>query len=336
MKAIVCTKYGPPEVLQIKEVEKPVPGDYEILIKVHASSVNPLDWHTMRGKPFIARMAAGILKPKYNILGADVAGRIEAAGKNVRQFQPGDEVFGDLFPNGSGAFAEYVCVPENAALVMKPAGLTFEEAAAVPCAAVSALQGIIDKGHIKSGQRVLINGASGGVGTFAVQIAKSFGIEVTGVCSTRNLEMVSSIGADKVVDYTKEDFTKRGQQYELIIDNVGNRSVSDYKRALSPGGICVIIGYTSLFLLFQHMFLGPLQSTAGKLTSGKAGKKIGLMGAAKTNRKDLDYIKELIIAGKVKPVIDKRYKLDEVPEAICYLEKGHARGKVVITMEHTE
>jgi NADPH:quinone reductase-like Zn-dependent oxidoreductase len=324
MKAIVYTEYGSPEVLQLKEVEKPTPKDDELLIKIQASAANPADWHLLRGEPFLARLNAGLLKPKNPILGIDIAGQVEAVGKNVTEFQPGDEVFGDC--GWGGGFAEYVCVTEKN-LVLKPAHITFEEAAAVPIAAITALQGLRDSGQIQPGQKVLINGASGGVGTFAVQIAKSFGAEVTGVCSTRNLDMVRSIGADQVIDYTQEDFTQNGQRYDLIIDNVGNRSVSDLKRALSPQGTCVIVGFSSLGLLFQHMFLGPLMSMTGS-------KKIGLMGTANANKKDLGFLKELLEAGKVKPVIDRRYPLSEVPEAIRYLEEGHARGKVVITLQH--
>ena len=327
MKAIVYTEYGPPDVLQLKEVGKPSPNDNEVLIKVHAASVNPLDWHLLRATPFLVRLTEGLLKPKKEILGADVAGRVEEVGKNVKQFQTGDEVLGDFFVDVLGGFAEYVCVPEDAALIKKPTNLTFEEAAAVPVAAVTALQGLRDKGQIQPGQKVLINGASGGVGTFAVQIAKSFGAEVTGVCSTRNLDMVRSIGADHVIDYTQEDFTQNGQRYDLIADAVGNRSVSDYGRALSPKGICVIIGYSSPVLLFQHLFQGPWISMIGS-------KKIGLMGTVKPNKKDLVFMKELLEAGKVVPVIDRRYPLSEVAEAIRYLEGGHAQGKVVITVGH--
>ena len=326
MKAIVYTKYGPPDVLQLKEVAKPTPKDNEILIKVFAASVNPLDWHLLRATPLLVRLTEGLLKPNKEILGADVAGRVEAVGRNVKQFQSGDEVFGNIFAYGLGAFAEYVSVPENL-LVLKPANLTFEEAAAVPVAAVTALQGLRDKGQIQPGQKVLINGASGGVGTFAVQIAKSFRAEVTGVCSTRNLGMVRSIGANKVIDYTQEDFTQNGQRYDLIVDAVGNRSVSDYKRALSSKGICVIIGYSSPVLLLQHMFQGTWISMTGS-------KRIGLMGTMKPNKKDLVFMKELLEAGKVKPVIDRRYPLNKVAEAIRYLEEGHARGKVVITLDH--
>jgi NADPH:quinone reductase-like Zn-dependent oxidoreductase len=321
MKAIVYTKYGSPDVLQFKEVEKPVPKDGEILVKIHAASANPLDWHLMRGAPFLARLAGGLRKPKDPRLGADIAGRVESVGNNVTQFQPGDEVFGAW----TGSFAEYASVPENR-LALKPTNSSFEEAAAIPVAAITALQGLRDKGHTQPGQKVLINGASGGVGTFAVQIAKAFGAEVTGVCSTRNLGMVRSIGADHVIDYTKEDFTRNGQHYDLIYDAVGNRSVSDYKRALNPNGTCVIAGFSSLSRLFEHMILGPLRSKTGN-------KKVGLMGTAKMNQKDLVVVKELVEARKVVPVIDRRYPLSEVAEAIRYLEEGHARGKVVITVD---
>ena len=322
MKAIVRTQYGSPDVLQLKEVEKPAPNDGEILVKIHAASANPLDWHRMRGAPFLVRLDEGLRKPRNPRLGADIAGRVEAVGNNVTQFQPGDEVFGVC----AGGFAEYASVPESK-LALKPANSSFEEAAAAPVAAFTALQGLRDKGQIQPGQKVLVNGASGGVGTFAVQIAKSFRTEVTGVCSTRNLDMVRSIGADHVIDYTQDDFTKNGQSYDLIYDAVGNRSVSDYKRALRLQGTCVIVGFSTLSRLLEHMFLGPLMSMTGN-------KKIGLMGVAKPNQKDLVFVKELLEAGKVVPVIDRRYPLSETAEAIRYLEEGHARGKVVITVDH--
>jgi len=328
MKAVVYTEYGAPEVLRLEEVDKPTPRDDEVLINVYAASVNPLDWHIMRGTPFFVRFEAGFPKPKNTILGADIAGRVEAVGKGVTQFQPGDEVYGELSGSGLGGFAEYVCARE-AALAPKPSSLSFEEAAALPVAAVTALQGLRDKGQVQSGQKVLINGASGGVGTFAVQLAKTYGAEVTGVCSTRNLDLVRSIGADWVVDYTKEDFTRTGQQYDLIFDVVGNRSVSDYARALDPQGKCVVVGFTTLSHLLQVVSLGSWVSRRGR-------KKIGLMGTAKPNQKDLVFIKELIEAGKVAPVIDRTYSLSEVPEAIGYLEKGHARGKVVISLHATQ
>ena len=267
MKAIVVHKYGSPDVLQLKEVAKPTPKDDEVLVKVHAASVNAADLHFLRGKPFLMRlMGYGLLKPKNTILGADIAGRVEAVGSNVKQFQPGDEVFGDLSGSGWGGFAEYVCASEDA-LVLKPANMTFEQAAAVPIAAVTALQGLRDKGHIQPGQKVLINGASGGVGTFAVQIAKSFGAEVTAVCSTRNVDMVRSIGADHVIDYTQEDFTKNGQRYDLIIAANGYHSISDYKRALSPKGTYVMTG-GSATQMFQAMLLGPWISRTGSKKMG--------------------------------------------------------------------
>jgi len=320
MKAIVCTQYGSPDVLQLKEVEKPAPKDDEVLVTIHAASANPLDWHLMRGSPFLARLGGGLRKPKDPRLGVDIAGRVEAVGNNVTQFRLGDEIFGTV----KGGFAEYACAREDR-LALKPAHVSFEGAAAAPVVAFTALQGLRDKGKIQPGQKVLVNGASGGVGTFAVQIAKSFGTEVTGVCSTRNLDMVRSIGADHVIDYTREDFTKNGQRYDLICDAVGNRSVSDYKRALRPQGTCIIIGFTTLSRLFGHVVLGPLLSMTGN-------KKIGLMGLAKPNQKDLAFVKELLEAGKVVPVIDRRYPLSETAEAIRYLEKRHARGKVIITV----
>jgi NADPH:quinone reductase-like Zn-dependent oxidoreductase len=325
MQAIVYTTYGSPDVLQLNDVEKPTPKDNEVLVKVHAASANPLDWHLMRAEPFLARLENGLQKPKNTKLGADISGRIEAVGRNKTQFQIGEDVFGALSINKLGGFAEYVCAPEEL-LALKPAKMTFEQAAAVPIAAFTALQGLRNKGQIQPGQKVLINGASGGVGTFAVQIAKSFGTEVTGVCSTRNLDMVRSIGADHVIDYTQADFTKNGQRYDLIFDAVGNRSVSDYKRALSPNGICAVAGFTTLSRLFQVLFLGAWASRTGS-------KKIGMMETAKANQKDLAFLKELLEAGKVVPVIDRCYPLREVPEAIRYLEAGHARGKVVITVE---
>ena len=322
MKAIVYEKYGPPEVLQLKEVEKPAPMENEVLVKVHAASVNYIDWQILRGESFFLRLTTGgLLKPKHKILGDDIAGRVEAVGINVKQFQPGDEVFGI---SNFDAFAEYVCVPENA-LALKPASMTFEEAAAVPEAAIPALQGLRDHGQIQPGQKVLINGASGGVGTFAVQIAKSFGAEVTGVCSTRKLDMVRSIGADHVVDYTREDFTKSGQRYDLILANAGEHSIFEYKRALNPEGIYVCTG-GSLAQYFQATLLGPLISMMGS-------KKLGSM-LGKPNQKDYDFLIELIEAGKVVPVIDRRYPLSEVPEALRYYGGGHVQGKVVITVGH--
>ncbi len=327
MKAIVHTEYGSPDVLRLEEVEKPAPKDDEVLVQVQAASLNAYDWHMLRADPFIVRlMGGGLLKPKNKILGADIAGRVEAVGRNVKQFQPGDEVFGDLASRGGGGFAEYVCAGETA-LAPKPANLTFEEAAAVPMAAVTALQGLRDKGEIQPGQKVLINGASGGVGTFAVQIAKSFGAEVTAVCSTRNLDMARSLGADQVIDYTQEDFTKNGQHYDLILAANGYHPISDYKRALSPKEVYVVSG-GSMRQLFQAMLLGPLMSMAGS-------KKMGAL-STKMKQKDLEFITELLETGKVVPVIDRRYPLSETADAIRYLEEGHAQGKIVITMAHND
>ena len=322
MKAIVYTKYGPPDVLELKEVEKPAPKDNEVLVKIHAASVNAADLDWVRGIPLIR--LTGPIKPKIKILGSDIAGRVEAVGRNVRQLQPGDEVLGDLSMCGFGAFAEYVCVPENA-LVLKSASMTFEQAAAVPQAAVVALQGLRGRGEIQPGQKVLINGAGGGVGTFAVQIAKSFGAEVTGVDSAKKLEMVSSIGADHVIDYTREDYTKSGQRYDLILDVAAKRSIFDYKRALSPTGVFVVVGGSGA-ALFQAVFLGPLISMTGS-------KKLGILMWKPNKKEDLAFLKELLEAGKVKPVIDRRFPLSEVAEALRYLEEGHVLGKVVITLE---
>jgi NADPH:quinone reductase-like Zn-dependent oxidoreductase len=323
MKAIVYTQYGAPsDVLQFKEVEKPTPSDNEVLIKVHAASVNVADLHYLRADPFLIRLMSGLLKPKNTILGADIAGQVEVVGKNVKQFKPGDAVFGDISACGWGGFAEYVCASEHA-LVLKPTNISFEEAAAVPMAAVTALQGLRNKGQIQPGQKVLINGASGGVGAFAVQIAKSFGAEVTAVCSTRNVDMVRSIGAAHVIDYTKEDFTKNGQRYDLILAANGYHPILAYKRALSPRGVYVMTG-GSTAQMFQAMLLGPWISMT-------RSKKMGNM-IAKPNNKDLAFMKELLEAGKVTPVIDRCYPLSEVAEAIRYLEEGHAQGKVVITV----
>jgi NADPH:quinone reductase-like Zn-dependent oxidoreductase len=319
MKAIVYTKYGSPEVLQLKDVEKPTPKEDEVLIEIHAASVNAYDWHFLTADIFLIRlMGGGLLKPKNTRLGADVAGRVEAVGKNVKQFQPDDEVFGMV----RGGFAEYACALENA-LTFKPSNLSFEEAAAVPMAAVTALQGLRDEGQIQAGQKVLINGASGGVGTFAVQIAKSFGAEVTAVCSTRNVDQARSLWADHVIDYTKEDFTQSGQQYDLILAANGYHPLSAYKRALTPKGIYVMAG-GSMAQIFQAMLIGSLMSEAG-------GRKMGGV-SAKRSQKDLAFLKELLEAGKVVPVIDKRYPLSEAAEALRYLGEGHARGKVVITV----
>ncbi len=325
MKAIVSTKYGPPDGLKLEAVEKPTPKNDEVFIKVHATSVDAGDSHVLRGEPFLLRlMGYGLLKPKHKILGAAMAGRVEAVGRNVKQLQPGDEVFGDLSECGRGAFAEYVCAREDA-LALKPASVTFEEAAAVPVSAVTALLGLRDKGHIQPGQKVLIHGAGGGVGTFAVQIAKSFGAYVTAVCSTRNVDRVRSLGADQVIDYTQEDFTRNGQRYDLILAVNGYHSIFDYKRALNPEGVYIMIGGSSA-QLYQAMLLGPLISMTGR-------QKMSFIGVPKGNQKDLVFMKGLLEAGKVVPVIDRRYPLRETAEAIRYLEEGHARGKVVITVD---
>ena len=323
MKAFVYEKYGPPDVLQLKEVDKPVLEKNEVLVKVRASSVNPLDWHAMRGTPFLQRLESGFPYPKVKILGADVAGEVEAVGKNVKGFQPGDEVYGDLYWSGFGTFAEYVAIPEKS-VALKPSNLTFEEAASVPQAAFTALHALRDQGKVKSGQKVLINGATGGVGTFAVQIAKAFGGEVTGVCSMGNLELVRSIGADFVIDYTQDDFTQNEQLYDLIVDIVANHSLSKLKRSLKPNGICVVVGFSTLFHMIKVNYLGPRISRNGT-------QEMGMLMPIE-DETDLSTMKEMIEAGKVVPVIDRQYAFDEVPEAIRYLEKGHARGKVVITM----
>jgi NADPH:quinone reductase-like Zn-dependent oxidoreductase len=322
MKAVVYERYGLPDVLQLKEVEKPTPKDNEVLVKVHTASVNDWDWGLLRGKPFANRLiVSGLLKPKFKILGSDIAGRVEAVGRNVKQFRPGDEVFGDISRCGWGGYAEYVCAHENA-LLLKITSMTFDEAAAVPQAAVLALQGLRDKGQIQPGQKVLINGGGGGAGTFAVQIAKSFGAKVTGVDSTRKLDIMRSIGADHVIDYTQEDFTKSGQCYDWILDFAAYHSIFDYKRALCLKGIYFMVG-GSTRIFQQVLFLGPL------ITMTASKKMCALMH--KPN-KDLSYIIKLFKAGKVKPVIDKRYTLSEVSEALRFFGAGNARGKVVITI----
>jgi NADPH:quinone reductase-like Zn-dependent oxidoreductase len=320
MKAIVYTEYGPPDVLKIEEVEKPTPTENRVLIKVHATSINAGDWRVMRADSLLIRlMTGGLLKPKDTRLGSDVAGRVEAVGENVKQFRPGDEVFGCAH----GTFAEYALARE-VYVALKPANISFEKAAAVPVAALTALQGIRYAGGIRPGQKVLIQGASGGVGTFAVQLAKSFGAEVTAVCSTRNLDMARSIGADHVIDYTKEDFTRNPQRYDLIFAVNGYHSLSAYQRALSPQGVYVCAGGT-MAQFFQAMLLGPLMSRKG-------GKKLGSMGIAKINQEDLVYVGELLQAGKIVPVIDRSHPLSEIAEAMRYVEDTHAQGKVVITV----
>jgi NADPH:quinone reductase-like Zn-dependent oxidoreductase len=321
MKAIVFTKYGSPDVLQLKEVEKPIPNDNEVLVKVRASSINDWDWCLLRGKPFVNRLLFGLQKPKIQILGCDIAGQVEAIGRNVKTFLPGDEVFGDLCESGFGGFAEYVCTNENK-LTLKPSGLTFEEAAAIPQAAILGLVGLRDYGNIRPSQKVLINGAGGGAGSFAVQLAKLFGAEVTGVDSTIKLDFMRSIGADYVIDYTKEDFTKNGQRYDLIHDGAVYRSILDCKRALSPKGNYVIVG-GSMVRVFQALLLKPWISFTSK-------KKMRIQGH-KPN-KDLAFLKELFEEGKVKSVIDKCYPLSEVPDAFRYFGEGRTLGKIVISM----
>lgn len=327
MKAIVYTKYGSPDVLHLQEVKKPTLNEDQVLVKVNAASINASDLHLLAVDPFPLRlMGVGLFKPKNTILGVDIAGCVEAVGRNVKQFRPGDEVFGDIYGQNSGSFAEYVSVSEST-LVLKPSNVSFEEAAAVPVAAATALQGLRNQGHIQPGQKVLINGASGGVGTFAVQIAKAFGAEVTAVCSARNIEMARSIGADHVIDYAKEDFTKNGRQYDLILAVNGYQPLSAYKRALTPQGIYVFVGGSSA-QTFQALLLGPLMS---KRNGRKMTSKMKI-----ANPKDLLFIRNLLENGKIKPVIDECYPLCKTAEAFRYFEKGHARGKVVITIAGKE
>ena len=326
MKAIIQREYGPPDVLVLREVEKPALEDNRVLVKVHASSVNPADYHPMRGM-FLARTVGrtGLRRPKDPRFGTDFAGLVEAVGQNVTQFHPGDEVYG-VAP---GAVAEYA-TPREDRMALKPSNSSFEEAAAVPIAAFTALQAVRDRGHVQPGQGVLVNGASGGVGTFAVQIAKAFGAEVTGVTSTRNLEMVNKIGADHVIDYTREDFTKSTEKYDVIIDTIGNHSIFDYRRILTPTGICVYIGFSGVSRIISTIIMGPITSKFGS-------KKVGMM-IAKSNQKDLVELGELIESGKVKPVIDRTFSLSETADAVRYVEgpnhkPGHAHGKVVIRID---
>ncbi|MEW5870774.1 MAG: NAD(P)-dependent alcohol dehydrogenase [Chloroflexota bacterium] len=324
MKAFVYTKYGPPDVLQFKEIEKPAPRENEALVKIHAVSVNAADWHLLSADIFLVRlMGTGLFKPSRPVLGGDIAGTVEAVGSGVTQFKPGDEVYGDILTTGSGGFAEYATAPEKT-LAPKPANLSFEEAAAVPIAGLTALQGLRDVGHLQAGQKVLVNGASGGVGTFAVQIAKAFGAEVTAVCSTRNLEMARSLGADHVIDYTKEDFTKNGQRYDLIYAANGYHPISAYKKSLTPTGVYVMAGGKPA-QMFQAMLLGPLMSE-------KTGRQLGGV-SAKMDQGDLITLTGMLEAGKVVPYIDRRYPFSQTPEALRYLGEGHARGKVVITVD---
>lgn len=326
MKAIICTKYGSPDVLQIQEVAKPAPQDDEVLIIIRAASINARDWRFMRAKPFFVRLMPGSLShPKNKVLGVDFTGQVEVTGSKVEQFKPGDEVFGYMpTASGRGTFAEYVCAKKNL-VAYKPTNLTYAQAAAVPLAAMTALQGLRDNGNIQPGQKVLINGASGGVGTFAVQIAKAFGAQVTAVCSTRNLEMVRSLGADHVIDYKKEDFTKNGQQYDLILAVNGYHPISDYLRSLKPEGTYVVAGGSML-----QLFQAALQ----RRRASKTGSQITHVVSLVQSQKDLILIKELLESGKIMPVIDGCYPLRKTPEAFWYFEKVHPRGKVVISVEH--
>lgn len=321
MRAIVFYRYGSPDVLAVEDIDKPVVGDDQVLVRVHASSVNPYDWHNMRGHPYLMRMGAGLRRPKSNRMGVDVAGHVEAVGRDVTQFKLGDEVFGFR----GGALAEYV-VGRERNFEPKPVGLTFEQAAAVPLAAQTALQALRDKGQLQSGQKVLINGASGGVGTFAVQIAKAYGAHVTAVCSTRNVDLVRSIGADHVIDYTREDFARGEQRYDLVFDIAGNRSLSDLRRVLSPSGILVFVGAQ------PFRWLGPIPSLLGALIVRRFVSQKLLPLLARNSKDDLVVLKELIEAGKIAPVIDRTYPLAATPEAMRYLEAGHANAKVVITV----
>jgi NADPH:quinone reductase-like Zn-dependent oxidoreductase len=323
MRAILQDVYGTPDVLELRDIDRPVVTDDGVLVRVRAASVNPADWHALTGTPYIARIAFGLPKPKRGEMGVDFAGTVEAVGRDVKQFQPGDDVFGGK----SGAFAEYVCVPEDGPVVLKPAKLTFEEAAAVPLAAVTALQGLRDHGHIQAGQQVLINGASGGVGTFAVQIAKSFGAEVTGVCSTRNVDMVRSIGADMVIDYTQEDFTRSDQRYDLMLDIAGSRSWSECRRVLKPQATLIIVGGPK-----TNRLVGPLGHLAKVRLAAMRSSQKAVSFLARMNKPDMLVLRELLETGKVRPVIDRRYELSEIAGALRYLGEGHAQAKIVITV----
>jgi len=321
VKAIVHHRYGSPDVLELEDIDKPAVNDDGVLVRVRAASVNAFDWHIMRGLPYLVRTSEGLRKPKRIVAGVDMAGQVEAVGKDVTRFQPGDEVFGER----SGAFAEYVHGKEKN-FALKPANLTFEQAAAVPMAGFTALQALRDKGHVQAGQRVLINGAAGGVGTFSVQIAKAFGADVTGVCNTRNVKMIRSIGADHVIDYTREDFTRNGQRYDLILDVAANRSLSDCRRVLDSDGTLVVVGAP------DGQWLAPVARLVGAVLFSRIGSRKMLPFLANFANDDLIVLKELIEAGKVTPVIDKTYTLSETPEAIRHVETGHPQGKVVITV----
>jgi NADPH:quinone reductase-like Zn-dependent oxidoreductase len=326
MKAVVYCDYGTADVLRLEDVAKPVPGDDELLVRVHAAGVNPLDWHYMRGTPYVMRLGSGLRKPKDTRVGVDYAGTVEAVGRNVTRFKPGDEVFGGR----SGALAQYVAVRQDRAVALKPANMSFEQAGSVAIAATTALQGLRDAGRVQPGDKVLINGASGGVGTFAVQIAKAMGAEVTGVCSTRNVELVRSLGADHVIDYTRDDYSAGGQHYDVILDNVGNRSLSENRRVLAPEGRYVLIGGGGPD---DGHWIGPfVKPIQAALMSPFVSQDMGML-IAKLSNEDMNRLAELVRSGAVTPVIDRRYRLAEAAEAIRYLEQGRARGKVVVTME---
>jgi NADPH:quinone reductase-like Zn-dependent oxidoreductase len=325
MKAIARDAYGSPELLELREIEKPAVGAEGVLVRVRASSVNAYDWHLLRGVPYLVRLMEGLSTPKAKVLGGDVAGIVEAVGEDVTEFRPGDEVFGSRY----GAFADYVHGRERN-FAPKPAGLTFEEAAAIPLAGITALQALRDRGAIQPGQRVLINGAAGGVGTFSVQIAKAFGADVTAVCSTRNLDLVRSLGADEVIDYTAEDFTRNGRRHELIFDIAGNRSLRDLRRALTPEGTLVLVGGGGLS--DSMALFGPIVRSVKAVVFSPFVGQMMLPFLAKIRKEDLLVLKELVEDGKVRPVIDRTYSLSEAPDAIRYLETGHARGKTVITV----
>jgi NADPH:quinone reductase-like Zn-dependent oxidoreductase len=329
MRAIAYRCYGSPEVLKLETLAKPTPADDELLVRVHAASVNPLDWHYMRGKPYLVRLDSGFGRPNNPRLGVDYAGTVEAVGRDVAHFKPGDEVFGGK----TGAFGEYVTVREARAVVLKPTNMSFEQAAAVPIAALTALQALRNKGHVQAGQRVLINGASGGVGTFAVQIAKSFGADVTGVCSTRNVELVRSLGADQVIDYTQEDFTQGATRYDVIFDTVGNHALSEYRHVMTAKGIYIGIGGGGPD---EGAWIGALKGPIKSFVVAPFVSQQLVTFVASINKDDLTVVAELIEAGKLKPVIDRTYPLAQVPEAIRYVEQGHARGKVVISMKSAE
>jgi NADPH:quinone reductase-like Zn-dependent oxidoreductase len=323
MKGLVARCYGAPDVLAVEQVAKPTPADDQLLVRVHAAALNPLDWHTMRGSPYIMRLSSGLGSPHDARVGVDFAGTVEAVGKSVTRYKPGDEVFG----GADGAVAEYVVVRESRAVTLKPANITFEQAASVPVAAITALQGLRDKGEIKAGQKVLINGASGGVGTFAVQIAKHYGAEITGVCSTRNVELVRSLGANHVVDYTKEDFTKSSEQYDIILDNVSNRSLSELRGVLKPTGRLVIVGAE------KGDWIGPMMPVIrASIVAPFVDQKMGFF-LARLEPADLKLLGDLMQAGELTPVIDRRYALNEAPQAMEYLESGRARGKVIVTLQ---